>query len=179
MIHNKKFCITFAGAVGSSKTPISNFLSTKINLPVFNNDAIRTEVIEDLGMFSSDEYTKRRNVRLKDILESGISFICDASIDREWKEFKKFLTAEDYHYFIISLDLSKDLLTQLYETKKYYESLERIDKLMNDHNLFLSENADDIGLHILDHNFKNRCQISYDKTVEWQSKLLKDSLVEK
>ena len=167
MIHNKKICITFAGAVGSSKTPISNFLSTKINLPVFNNDAIRAEVIEDLGMFNLDEYTKRRNIRLKDILENGVSFICDASVDREWKESKKLLSAKGYQYFIISIDLSKDLLTQLYKTKKYYESLERIDELMNDHSVFLSKSADDIGLRILDHDFKNRCQISYDKTIEW------------
>ena len=167
MIHNKKFCITFAGAVGSSKTPISNFLSAKINLPVFNNDTIRTEVIEDLGIFNSDEYIKRRDVRLKDILESGTSFICDASIDREWKEFKKFLTTKDYQYFIISLDLSKDLLIRLYNTKEYYESLERIDELINDHNVFLSKSAGDIGLHVSDDDFKNRCQVSYDKTVEW------------
>ena len=43
MKNNKKFCITFAGAVGGSKTPIANFLSTKLNLPVFNNDAIRSQ----------------------------------------------------------------------------------------------------------------------------------------
>jgi len=47
MKDENKFCLTFAGAAGSSKTPISNYLSTKLLLPVFNNDAIRTEVIED------------------------------------------------------------------------------------------------------------------------------------
>lgn len=62
---NKKICITFAGAVGSSKTPISNYLSTKLNLPIFNNDAIRSEVIEDLGIFDSEEHLKRRNARLE------------------------------------------------------------------------------------------------------------------
>ena len=43
----QKICITFAGCVGSSKTPISNYLSTKLNLPIFNNDAIRSEIIEN------------------------------------------------------------------------------------------------------------------------------------
>ncbi len=43
-----KKVILFAGAVGSGKTPISNYLSYKLNLPIYNNDAIRSEVIEDL-----------------------------------------------------------------------------------------------------------------------------------
>jgi len=33
MKENKKICITFADTVGCSKTPISNYLSTKLNLP--------------------------------------------------------------------------------------------------------------------------------------------------
>jgi cytidylate kinase len=54
-MNNKKICITFAGAVGSSKTPISNYLSSRLNLPIFNNDTIRSEVIEDLGVFDNKE----------------------------------------------------------------------------------------------------------------------------
>jgi adenylylsulfate kinase-like enzyme len=65
----KKVCIIFAGAVGSSKTPISNYLSIKLNLPIFNNDAIRSEVIEDLGFFDSNEHIKRRNSRLEEIIK--------------------------------------------------------------------------------------------------------------
>jgi len=41
----EKFVILFAGAVGSSKSPIANYLSPKLNIPIFNNDAIRFEVI--------------------------------------------------------------------------------------------------------------------------------------
>jgi hypothetical protein len=37
MNNNSKICVTFAGAVGSSKTPITNYISTKINSPIFNN----------------------------------------------------------------------------------------------------------------------------------------------
>jgi hypothetical protein len=166
MIQNK-FCIIFAGVVGCSKTPISNFLSTKLNLPVFNNDAIRTEVIEDLGVFDGEEHVNRRNSRLKEILESGISFICDASVDREWPVFKKMLSEKGYRCFVISIDLSKDLIVSLYKAKGYFESLERVDELIQNHDVFLNGSNDDIDLHISDLDFKNRCELSYVKAAEW------------
>lgn len=166
-----KICITFAGAIGSSKTPITNFLSTKLNLPVFNNDAIRSEVSEDLGIFDSNEHLKRRNERLKEIIENGVSFICDLSVDREWKEFRKQLTLNKYQYFIISLDLSKDFLTRLYKSKDYLESLKIIDKVINDHAIFLNDYKKDVGLHITDSDFKSRCNISYQETMKWIKKI--------
>lgn len=87
---NKPLCIAFAGVVGSSKTPIANYLSCKLNLPVFNNDAIRSGVIEDLGMLDTKVYEKRRDERLKEIIKNKISFICDASIDRSFRSWKIF-----------------------------------------------------------------------------------------
>jgi hypothetical protein len=93
-----KICITFAWPVGCSKTPISNYLSTKLNLPVFNNDAIRSEVIEDLWFFNNKEHIKRRDLRLNEIMELGVSFICDLSIDRKWDLFKKQLTDNNFKY---------------------------------------------------------------------------------
>lgn len=172
MPNKAKFVITFAGVVGSSKSPISNYLSTKLNLPIFNNDAIRTEVLEDLKIFDSEEYTSRRNSRLKEVLESGISFICDVSVDREWSKIKEQLLANNYRWYIISLDLSKELLVKLYQVKGYNESLKIIDKLINEHNIFLEENIGDINLHLTDNDFKNRCQIGYKKTSEWINNLI-------
>jgi len=173
-MNNIKFCITFAGAIGSSKTPISNYLSTKLNLPVFNNDAIRSEVTEDLGVFDSAEHIKRRDSMLKEIIENGVSFICDASVDREWNEYKKRLIANNYQWFIVSLDLSKDFLVHLYKAKGYDESLKRVDELVNDHNVFLENNKEDVGLHITDEDFKKRCQISYEKTLYWIKSISKE-----
>lgn len=66
----QKICITFAGCVGSSKTPISNYLSTKLNLPIFNNDAIRSEIIENKGFLNIEEHKKIRDRRLKEVLDS-------------------------------------------------------------------------------------------------------------
>jgi len=160
---SKKICITFAGVVGSSKTPISNYLSTKLNLPVFNNDALRTEVLEDLGKFDSQEHLKRRNKRLKETVKSGISFICDVSIDREWPTLRDLLKQNNYRWFIISLDLSKSFLVELYKIKGYGESLVELDKFLLDHNIFLKNYSDEISLHITDIDFNNRCETSYRK----------------
>lgn len=165
-----KFCITFAWAVWSSKTPITNYISTKLNLPIFNNDAIRTEVIEDLWEFNQEEYTKRRNSRLKDILDSNISFIYDASVDREWLKFKEQLMIRNYKWYIVSLDLSKDLLARLYLSKEYHESLKRIDELINDHKIFIENNSQDINLHISNEQFDNRIQIGYENILKWINK---------
>lgn len=79
-----KFLITFSGPIGSSRTSIAYYLSWKLNIPIFNNDSIRTEVIEDTGLLNIQEYEKRRDERLKEIVEKNISFIYDASVDREW-----------------------------------------------------------------------------------------------
>ena len=158
---NKPLCIVFAGAIGSSKTPIANYLSYKLNLPVFNNDAIRSEVIEDLGAMDNKIYEERRNERVKEIIENKISFIFDASIDRVWKELKQWLQRSDYKWFIISLDLSKGFLIELYKNKGYSESLAMLDKLILDHQLFVSENLKEINLSIKDNNFKERLKLSY------------------
>jgi len=133
-----------------------------LNLPVFNNDAIRSEVIEDLWFLDEKEQKSRRNTRVEETLKDGNSFICDISVDRVWKEFKEMLDSYGYEYFIISIDLSKDLLVKLYEAKEYFNSLKRIDELVQDHKLFLDQYSDDINLHILDKNFKDRLFISYD-----------------
>jgi|688.fasta_scaffold13346_8 hypothetical protein len=160
-MYKKKFFITFAGAIGSSKTPIAHYLSIKFNLPIFNNDAIRSEVIEDIGFLNNEEYIKRRDLRLKEILDSGIPFIYDASIDRAWEDKKEYIIQSQYEAYIISLDLSKELLIKLYQAKKYNESLLIIDTLIKDHNDFLEQYEDDINLHITDKDFINRINIAY------------------
>lgn len=163
----KKFIITFAGAVGSSKTPIAYYISWRLGIPIFNNDAIRTEVIEDVGLFNQQEYEKRRDERLNKIAEEGTSLIYDASIDREWTKWKKDVESLKYETFIISMDLSRDFLTSLYNRKKYTDSLEKIDDLISDHNSFLKDFSGDVNLHISDEEFMNRLELSYTKVKEW------------
>jgi hypothetical protein len=163
----KQVCVTFAGAVGSSKTPITNYISTKLDLPVFNNDAIRSEVIEDMGGLVEEEYLKRRDERLREIIQSKKSFILDASVDRVWDKLKENLKDAGYEVFIISLDLSKDLLSKLYIDKKYFDAQERVDSLINDHELFLENHREDINLHLKDEDFGNRLEKSYMTISEW------------
>ena len=163
----QKICITFAGCVGSSKTPISNYLSTKLNLPIFNNDAIRSEIIENKGFLNIEEHKKIRDRRLKEVLDSWISFIADISIDREWIGFKEQLSKYTYKYFIISLDLSKELLIKLYQAKGYDESLKRLDTLLQDHEKFLERFSDDVEFSISDDQFLNRLELSLKNVDDW------------
>ncbi len=167
---NKKVLITFAGAIGSSKTPIANYLSCKLNFPVLNNDAIRTEVLEDLGSFNEKEYLKRRNERIHSVLENNFSVIYDASIDREWKNWEKKIAEVGYKTFIISLDLSKDFLIELYKIKGYHESAQRIDQFFSNHEEFLKNHGHFVNLQITDENFKNRLEIAYSAVSEWLKK---------
>ena len=161
-----KFCIIFAGAIGSSKTPIANYLSGKLNLPCLSNDNIRIEITEDLGKFNQEEYIKRRDERLQDILKRNISFIFDASIDRSWRTLKKELNKFDYKWFIISLDLSKELLKEIYKNKSY-TNLIAMDRTIKEHEIFLKRYQDEIGLHISDKEFNHRMQLSFKAIINW------------
>lgn len=156
----KKFCITFAGAPGSSKTPIAYYLSQKFNLPIFNNDSIRTEVIEDGGSLNDEEYLKRRDQRFLELVKTGDAFIFDASIDRKWKELVNTLKDNGYLWFIISMDLSKDLLSKLYQVKGYYDTAQQIDQFFEDHQTFLTEYGSEVNLHISDQEFPNRLELA-------------------
>lgn len=164
---SSKFCITFAGAVGSSKTPIANYLSGRLLLPIHNNDAIRTEVVEDLGTFDQAVYLERRNDRLIFLLDQGWPFILDASVDREWTQAKELFQEKGYDHFVISLDLSKAFLATLYERKNYHESRQRLDQLVADHDAFLATSGADVNLSLTDADFPERLEKSYLAAQEW------------
>lgn len=165
---SSNICICFAGAVGSSKTPTAVYLSYKLGLPIFSTDAIRVELLEDdaTDTLDKDKYTKLRNARLNDLLQTGQSFILDASIDRNYKwyfdAFKKYC----YSHFVISFDLSKSKLVELYEAKHYFASKPNLPRLIHDHNLFLQEYTGP-ALHITDKTFHNRLTLSFDAVLHF------------
>ena len=165
-----KFIIIFAGAPGSSRTPIAYYLSWKIGLPILNNDGIRTEVVEDLGVFNEEEYIKRRNARIEEVIGGGISFIYDASVDREWQNWKGRIEKSGYEVFIVSLNLSRELLARLYETKGYGEFSLGIDKFIEDHNSFIKQYGNEIRLNISDQDFNVRLEKSYEAVTGWLNK---------
>ncbi len=160
-----KICILFAGPIGSGKTPIANYLSYKLDLPVLNSDTIRVEVIEDLLHFEEKEFDKRRADRLREITESGTSFIYDASIDRKWKEYKELATSNGYTPIIISLDFSKEKLVELYKAKGY-TAFDALDRTFEDHKRFLEQYSTEVSVSIKDEEFSDRLQIAYRKASE-------------
>lgn len=162
-----RYIVAFAGPPGSSKTPIANYLSEKFYLPIFNNDSIRTEVTEDLLKFDEEEFRKRSLNRLTTLFKKGNSFILDLSIDREWKNYQDQLIKSDYKIFTISMDLSRDFLIKLYQAKNYSESLKNINKLINDHQQYLSEYSSIVNLSINDQNFINRLKLSEEHLSHW------------
>jgi len=156
---SQPICIAFAGAAGSSKTPIAYHLSWNLGLPVFNNDAIRSEVREDLLKYDDDIYVSRRNMRLKQLISEEKSFIYDASVDRYWADLQSMLNEHNYRYTIISMDLSKELLQKLYKAKDY-TAIDRLDTWIEQHDKFVQSHEDRIGLHIADIEFSERLGLS-------------------
>ena len=72
------------------------------------------------------------------------------------------------------MDLSRGLLVKIHEAKKklYGTSgnekyVEQIDKYLEDHKNFLREYENDVNLHILDDDFKNRFEICHKEVLKW------------
>lgn len=162
-----RYIVTFAGPIGSSKTPIASYISEKFNLPIFNNDSIRTEVTEDLLKFDEEEFRKRSLNRLTTLFNKRNSFILDLSIDRRWKIYQKKILKSDYKIFIISLDLSRQFLIKLYKSKKYFDSIKNIDKNISEHQKFLSKYSSLVNLVINDKNFINRLNLTEESLSTW------------
>lgn len=160
------FIITFAGAIGCGTTPIANYLSYNLNLAVFNNDAIRVEVMEDLLEFNQEEFIKRRDSRANELLSFNKPVIYDAALDRTWIDFKPKLDKFNYKCFVISLDLSKEFLVNLYKAKNYTE-FNALDRTFNEHQLFLEKHSNIVNLSITDNQFKDRLSLSLNAAKEF------------
>lgn len=162
-----KYIVAFTGVVGSSKTPITNYLSGVFGLPSFNADAVRSEVIEDKLNYDIPEVEKRFVTRLTSMIQKGESFILDASLDRKFSEYKHELDTSGYKLFLINMDLSREFLVKLYKAKGYDESLKRLDQLIIDHKKFLEEFGDLVNVKIGDGLFISRLQIVENALREW------------
>ena len=163
----KKIFISYAGAIWCGKSPITNYISTKLWLPVFDTDAIRSEVVEDLMKFDEIEINKRIKERLNSVIEDWKSFIYDASIDRTRWILKKILIKNNYKFFIISIDLDRDTLLSFYKAKSYSESIKMVDKVYEDHQKFLKDFWEDIDMHIDIKTYKNRLKNVYRAVNKW------------
>ncbi len=158
----EKVFISYAWAIWCWKSPITNYISTKLWLPIFNTDSVRSEVCEDFLKFDENEAQKRIKERLSNIIQNGVSFIYDASVDRKRKNLiKDILIKNNYRYFIISIDLDKKTLVDFYKAKWYNESMKRIDEVYEDHQNFLKNFSNDINMHINETNYQNRLENVY------------------
>ena len=118
-----------------------------------------------MGALDKEEFEKRAEERLEEILDRELSFILDASIDRIWDKYKERF--DSYDVFVISIDISKKLLKQLYQYKGYEMNSERIDRNHQDHINFLKEYSESVDIHITDKDFNNRLEIALDGAKEW------------
>ena len=160
MNNKKPICITFSWTIWSGKSTISNYLSTKLNLPIFSNDSLRSEVFQDYWETNKTVHLELRNKRMEEVLKSGNSFIWDFSIDREWKDYKQLLSNYNYRFFLICIHSDSTSTTE----QKWPSSL----KNFNEHELFLNTYTSDLNLHITQENFKDRMNICY----EWIEKII-------
>jgi hypothetical protein len=157
-MNTKPIFVTFAGVPGSSKSQIANYLSYNLFLPVFCNDNIRSEVKADIGELNEEEYQQRRAERLKKLFQSQKSFIYDASIDRRWDTLRQDVINAGYKVVIISLDLSKSKIQELYESHDKPESLPFIDQYIGQHERFLKNYQKEVTLSIDDETFAFRLE---------------------
>lgn len=157
----ERLIICYAWAIWCWKSPITNYISTKLWLPTFNTDAIRSEVVEDFLKIDEEETQNRLKKRLNLLINEWKSFIYDASIDRIRWNLKESLIKNQYKFFIISIDLDKETLLKFYTIKSYYESMKRIDKVYEDHQKFLKNFSNDINMHINETNYQNRLENVY------------------
>jgi predicted kinase len=161
-----KFAILFAGVPGSSKSPIATYLSWNLNLPIFNNDVLRSEYKEDNGTFDVAAYENLRDDRLDELAAKGVSFIYDASVDRQAARIAQWLDDNGYESFVISLDLDKDFIESLYDAKEYAQ-LDLLDEWYEHHEAFLKEYPEVPDVHITSKEFPKRLQISLDAAAVW------------
>lgn len=167
----QKMFISYAWAIGCWKSTITNFISTKVWLPTFNNDAIRSEVATDFSWPDETEAIKRIKKRLNSTIKEWKSFIYDASVDRTRWTLKNILIKNWYKFFIISIDLNKETLLQSYKRTSNFEAIKKIDNVYEDHQKFLNDFDNDINIHINETNYQNRLKNVYRMVSQWVKNL--------
>lgn len=160
---SKPYAIVFAGVPGSSKSIIAHYLSCEFNLPIFNNDIIRSEVKEDLLAENINiphvlaEYNKRVVDRHEHVLDLQRPVILDASVDRLWgTKTRQQLIDHGYDRYLISLDWSFEFMANLYAKTLRPKAIEQLPGYQKQHETFLADYAQDINLHLNDQDFINR-----------------------
>lgn len=163
---SKPFAVVFAGVQGSSKTIISNYLSVKFNLPVFNNDQLRFEVKEDMMADNINrpdvlaEYERRYKERFEELLATGHPMLLDGSIDRRWEQTKSQLKKAGYAWFVIDMELSPAFLKKFFIATGRPKFLDKLPRYIEDHQKFMEKYSGEVSLQITDELFLKRLELS-------------------
>lgn len=163
-----KKCLLFAGMPGVGKSSMAGYLSWKLGLPLLATDVIRAEVHQDNSSSELDieEFNRRRDARMKELVDSGKDFILDGSIDRRWPEMKPQLEDAGYEFFIVSFDLSDELTDKLLKT--YPGDWGKPPKdYKDDHQKFLDDFGSDMNLAITDENYPTRLDDALTAVQTW------------
>ena len=168
------YCITFAGPVGCSKSPVAHYISTTFGWPIFSNDAIRHEVLEDTLHKELDVELLEDRIaeRSKLITQKPSSIIYDASQDRHWDRFyASFTKTPPYKFGVISFDLSPHFYKQLLEAKAYSAtaSTSRVRQVLEDHERFVEGHRDFIICSITDATFPDRLYVAEEAVRKFTS----------
>ena len=160
---NNDYCITFAGPIGCSKSPVAHYISMAFGWPIFSHDAVRHEVMEDTRNPILDVKLLEERIaeRTKFITQKNSSIIYDASQDRHWDRFiSAFHKTPPYEFGVISFDLSQDFYEEILKAKHYDSTLLRAKKLLADHEAFVRQYREVIICSITDATFADRLYIA-------------------
>jgi hypothetical protein len=165
----KPYAVVFAGVPGTSKSPLSHYISCEFGLPILNTDQIRFEVREDFRIKDIreqggiGEFQRRLQDRFSRLLASKVPFIFDGSMDRHWAERKQSFQQAGYDCFMIDMELSREFLIGFYNaTNRGSWADTNLDFYLGQHNDFMAKFAGDVNLRIDDDSFADRLKIAAD-----------------
>lgn len=160
----KPLIVFFAGPTASGKSEMAYWLSERLGLPIFSTDALRrdTKVYKNVVDINEalEDYEKGLKWRVQQLLEKKSSFIYDASVDRRWSELKKMAEDNDFGWFLIDFDLSRERLMKNRKMFDRTENDEIFDKWIDDHQKFHEQFGADAQLHITDENYQERDKLA-------------------
>jgi hypothetical protein len=146
------YVILFAGVPDVGRLAAVNYISIRLNLPVFSNDALRYETRLQNRQLQLDvpKFDTLRDERFGWVLKNHKSFIYDAGIDRRWPELKPELEKNGYSWKIISFNLSDELAQKLWREVSGNQPNEDEPNWLRQHADFVKKHGFEVDLKITD-----------------------------
>jgi len=175
----KPYAVVFSGVPGTSKSITAQAISCEFQIPILSNDTVRFEVKEDLRVkhlsikedleFASVnqngalvEYDRRIKERRLEILDRGIPIVLDGSVDRTWETVKNDLMVNNYDWFMVDMELTRQFMEDLYRGTGREAFIDQLDSYFEDHRIFIEHHQADISVEITDDLFLDRRKVAID-----------------